>query len=98
MWILFTQQRIHSPRSSFCPSILSLCFNKNHLWGAWVAQLVKHPTLARVMAHSPWVRAPHRALLTAQSLEPALSSVSPFLSLPLPYSLSLSLSKRNKHF
>ena len=63
-----------------------------------MAQSVKHPSLAQV-AHS-WSVSSSPALgsvLTAQSLEPALDSVPPSLSLPLPrsHSDSLSLSKIN---
>ena len=55
--------------------------------GACVAQLVKHPTSAQVMIL--WFVSSSPAwgpVLTAQSLEPALDSVSPSLSLPLPCS------------
>ena len=68
----------------------------------WVAQSVKHPTLAQVIIS--WLVGSSPALgsvLTDRSLESASDSVSPSLSLPLPYShsasLSLSLSKVNKH-
>ena len=68
-------------------------------WSAWVAQLVKHPTLARVMISRFVSSSPASgSVLTAQSLEPASDSVSPSLSTPpllvlslfLPLSLSLS--------
>ena len=73
-----------------------------HLWGTWMAQSVKHPTLAQVMISQFVSSSPMSgSVLTAQSLEPALDSVSPPLSLPLPLararSLSLSLSLKNKH-
>ena len=64
--------------------------------------MVKCPTSAWVMisglvSSSP----PSDSALTAQGLEPAWDSVSPPVSLPLPVthtlSLSLSLSKINKH-
>ena len=53
--------------------------------GAWVAQSFEHLTSAQVMislfvSSSPALG----SVLTAQSLEPALDSVSPSLSLPLP--------------
>ena len=67
-----------------------------------MAHSVKHLTLAQVMIW--WFMSSSPAsgpVLTAQSLEPALDSVSPSLSLPLlcshclSLSLSLSLSKVN---
>ena len=68
----------------------------NH-WGTWVAQLVKRPTLAQVMiswfvGSSPVLG----SVLPAQSLEPALDSVSPSLSSSPPLTLSLSRSLKNK--
>ena len=49
--------------------------------GAWVAQLVKHPTSARVMISRFVGSGPTSgSVLTARSLEP----VSPSLSAPLP--------------
>ena len=51
--------------------------------GAWVAQLVKHPTLAQVMISSFMGLSPILgSVLTAQRLEPALDSVSPSHSAP----------------
>ena len=68
-------------------------------WGAWVTQLVKHPTLAQVMisrflGSSPMIG----SVLTVQRLEPAASSVSPSLSAPSLLTHYLSLSKISKHF
>ena len=67
--------------------------------GAWVAQSVEHLTSAQAMI-SPFVGSSPTlgSVLTAQSLEPALDSVSP-LSLPFPdlRSVSLSVFKINKH-
>ena len=63
--------------------------------GAWVAQLVKRPTLAQIMIS--WFVGSSPAsgsMLTAQSLEPA--SDSPSLSLPLSCSHSVSSLKINK--
>ena len=72
-------------------------------WGTWVAQSVKHPTLAQVMISRFVGSSPAwGSVLTAQSLEPALDSVSPSLSAPpllalsLSLCLSLSLSIKNK--
>ena len=65
--------------------------------GAWVAQLVKHPTLAQVMISQRTSSSPTLgSVLTAQSLEPASwFCVSLSLSLPLPCSYSaLSLSQK----
>ena len=59
-------------------------------WGTWVAQLVKCPTSAQVMVSQFIGSSPvSGSVLTAQSLEPALT--------PLMFCLSLSLSKINKH-
>ena len=67
--------------------------------GAWVAQAVKHLTLAQVMISwllrwSPMTG----SVLTAQSLEPPSDSVSPSLSAPpllmLARACSLSLSQK----
>ena len=57
-------------------------------WGAWVAQSVKHLTLAQVMISRFVGLSPTSgSVLTAQSLDPASDSVSP----PSPRSL------KNKH-
>ena len=67
------------------------------LRGTWVAQLVKHPTSAQVMISQLMSLSPASGfVLTSQSLEPALDSVSPSLSLPLRHSSSVFL--KNKHF
>ena len=81
-----------------------LTYQLNLKWGAWVGQSVKHLTSAQVVislfvGSSPTLS----SVLTVQSLEPALDSVSPSISLSLcPSSahalslcLSLSLSKIN---
>ena len=75
-----------------------------HSWGAWVAQSVERPTSAQVMISQSVSLSPASGSeLTAQSLEPASDSVSPSLSAFPPLtpslflSLSLSLSKINKH-
>ena len=69
--------------------------------GAWVAQLFKCPTSAQVMISQFMSSSPTPgSVLTAQSLDPALDSVSPSLSLcsSPTHTLShgLSLSKINK--
>ena len=65
-----------------------------------MAQSVEHPTSAQVM--TSWFMSLNLAsgsVLRAQSLEPALDSVSSSLSAPSPLALclSLSLSNINKH-
>ena len=65
-----------------------------------MAQLVEHVTSAQVVTSQLMSSSPTSgSVLTAQSLEPALDSVSPSLSLPPspPRALSLSLPKINKH-
>ena len=78
---------IYFPNPTASASILVI---KNNLYGgAWVAQLVKRLTSAQVMIS--WFVGSDPVLgsvLTGQSPEPALDSVSPSLS-PLPPSLSL---------
>ena len=69
---------------------------KNVFWSAWVAQLVKRPTLVQVMISRFVSSGPASgSVLTARSLEPALASVSPSLSLPSPARV-VSLSLKNK--
>ena len=63
----------------------------------WVAQLVKHLTSAQVMISGLVSSNPTLgSVLTALCLEPALDSVSPFLSAPPRLGRSLSLSLKNK--
>ena len=69
--------------------------------GTWVAQSVKHPTLAQGMISWFMGSSPvSGSMLTAQNLEPASDSVSPSLSAPplltLCLSVCLSLFKINK--
>ena len=53
--------------------------------GTWVAQSVKPLTSAQVMiSRSVSLSRTLRSVLTAQNLKPALDSVSPSLSAPLP--------------
>ena len=63
--------------------------------GTWVAQWRKCPTSAQVMI-SQFVNLSlmSGSVLTAQSLEPALDSVSPSLSAPPSLMLCLSLSQK----
>ena len=64
--------------------------------GAWVAQSVGRLTSVQVMISQSVSSSPASgSVLTAQSLEPALGSVSPSLSALPPLSLSLFLSKIN---
>ena len=66
------------------------------LRGTWVAQLGKHLTSTQIMILQFMGSSPTLGSgLTAQSLEPALDSVSPSLS--APPTLMLCLSKINKH-
>ena len=75
---------------------LSLSLKNKH-WGAWVAQLVKHPTLAQVMISQFVGSSPTSdSVLTAQSLEPASDSVSLSLSAPTLLTLCFSVSLKNK--
>ena len=71
-------------------------------WAAWLAQLVKHATSAQVMISQSVGSSPVLgSVLTAQSLEPASDSVSPFLSAPPLLMLCLSLKnikKKKKKF
>ena len=61
--------------------------------GAWVASSVKRPTLAQVMISRFVSLSPASgSVLTNQSLEPALDSVSPSLSAPPPTLERLSMS------
>ena len=67
---------------------------KKKNWGACVAQLVKHLTLAQVMISRFVSLSPTSgSVLTAQSLEPALDSVSLFLCSSHADALSLSVSQ-----
>ena len=63
-----------------------------------MAQSVKRPTSVQVMISRSVSSSPvSGSVLTAQSLEPALDSVSPSLSAPPMLVQCLSLSKINKH-
>ena len=78
----------------------SLVNSTQHLknsWGTWVAQSVKHPTLAQVVIWRLESLSPTSgSVLTAQSLEPASDSVSPSLPVPPLQMLCLSLPQKKK--
>ena len=62
-----------------------------------MAQSVKRLTSAKVIvSRFMGSSSASGSVLTAQSLEPASDSVSPSLSVPLPFMLCLSLSKINQ--
>ena len=78
--------------SSVCSLYLRVSYG-----GAWVAQSVERPTSAQVMiSHSVSSSPVAGSVRTAQSLEPALDSVSPSLSAPPLLTLCLTLSLKNK--
>ena len=88
-----TSEGCRSQPTGVSPSCINynVSIKMNHDWGTWVAQLVRHPTLAQAMIS--WFMSSSPALssvLTTQSLEPASDSVSPSLSLSLPHSRSVS--------
>ena len=67
------------------------------MWGFSVAQSIKHPTSAQVMISQLVGSSPTLgSVLTAQSLEPALDSMSPSLSAPPPLAFCLFLSFKNE--
>ena len=68
-------------------------FLKNHCRGTWVAQSLKCPTSAQVMISLFLSWSP--ASGSVPTAQPASGSVSPSLSLPLPYSHSVSLTQIN---
>ena len=69
----------------------------NTSWGAWVAQLVKRPTLAQVMISQFVSSNPTSgSVLTAQGLEPASDSLCLSLSLCPSLTHALSLCLKNK--
>ena len=84
---------------NFTQNLFNNCKEHYHtyMWqGAWVAQSVKRPALAQVMIwwFTSW--SPEGgSVLTAQSLEPALDSLTPSLSAPPRLACALSLSKIN---
>ena len=86
----------HFNRTKDDPSVL-ITWKFTKVWGAWVAQLVEHPTLGFSSDHHLLVCGfkPYVGLCT-DGVEPVWDSPLP-LSLPLPclHSLSLSL-KTNK--
>ena len=67
-----------------------------HCWGTWLAQSVERLTLGQVMISRFVGSAPESgSVLTVQSLEPALDSVSPSLSVPPLLMLCLSVSQKS---
>ena len=63
--------------------------------GTWVVQVVKHLTLAQVMISQLMSLSPvSGSVLTAQSQEPTLDSVSPSLSAPPPLTLCFSIKNK----
>ena len=68
---------------------------ENEGQGVWVAQLIKQQTLAQVtISLFVSLSSASGSVLTAQSLDPALDSVSPFLSAPPLLALARSLSQK----
>ena len=88
---------------SLSQNIFVICFIISYLihplfkslLGAWVAQSIRHPTLAQVMISLFMGSSPVSGCVpTAQSLEPATDSVSPSLLCPSP-ACALTLSLKN---
>ena len=85
-------------------TLMKYCGKRSNVWsweiksdngGAWVAQLVKRPTLAQVMTSWFVGSSPiSGSVLTAWSLESASDSVSPSLSAPPLLALCLSVSQK----
>ena len=70
---------------------------RRHCRGTWVAQSVGRPTLAQVMISQLVGASPTLgSVLAARSLESASDSVSPSLFAPLPLTLCLYLTHKNK--
>ena len=77
--------------------IVTVTIENTPTWGARVVQSVKHLTSAQVMISQSMSSSPASgSVLTAQSLKPVSDSVSPSLSDPPPFMLSLPFSKINK--
>ena len=95
--ILFMFSKIQLLVTLIC-SIVFFFFKDSVSWGAWVAQLVKHPTSAQVVISQFMGLSPESgSVLMAQSLELTSDSVSPSLSAPpLPIPCQ-SLSLKNKY-
>ena len=71
-------------------------FHVNKMWGAWVAQFVKHLPSAQVMIPGSGDQVPHQALCSMASLLLPLSLSLLLLVLSLPPSLSFSLKQTKK--
>ena len=100
---MYSVQRTHiqdpvSGHSFWCLfHLIELALKSGGLRVTWVAQSVKRLTSAQVMNSQFVGLSPASgSVLTAQSLEPALDSVSPSLSAPPPLMLCL-YQKMNKH-
>ena len=104
---VLTAQSLEEPASdSVSPSLsappplmlglsVSPSLSKINIRGAWVAQSVECPTSVQVMISLSVSLSPMLgSVLTAQSLEPALESVSPSLPAPPPLMLCLSFSQK----
>ena len=79
-------------------SLCTFSLKTSGFQGTWGAQSVKSPTSAQVtISLFPSSSPSLGSVLTAQSLEPALESVSPSLSAPPLLSLLLARSLENKH-
>ena len=94
-------REIGKPWTLVGENVKSYSYHGEEYGGAWVAQSVKHLTLAQVMVSQFMSSSPTSgSVLVAQSLEPALASVSPSLYAPssLTLCLSFSLSKINTNF
>ena len=80
--------------SAYHPIMLAVVL-KSIVRGAWVAQLVERPTSAQVMISRSVGSSPASGSgLTAQSLEPVSDSMSPSLSDPPLFMLSLCLKNK----
>ena len=94
MLVTTVETKTKGPQGSWNIRLGNIKLKTNKCRGSWMAQLVKHLTLAQVM--TSWFESSSPMLgsvLTAQSLEPASCSMAPSLFAPLPLMLSL----KNKH-
>ena len=83
------------PGMALKTSSQNVIFKQHYPEGAWVAQSVGHLTLAQVLISWSVGSSPALGSLpTAQSLEPALDSLSPSLCPSLAHALSLLVSQK----